>query len=701
MFDTLKLNMNMLKDSAKINANMLKDSVLMRTTIFAGDELYRKDNSMKTEYKDDDAKAEAIKTFNEGYYTESGKRRAKDIVKTINQGTLFNFEPIDYQDHVADQDDLMMAVATYIAEAGPDGQIKINHMTNKFIVKLNETCEFLGMPRYVKISEKELETRQVVFDAPDYSQVSPEIAKALKKELEDQAAEAKARQEYIDNFEKETQEYNAKLKEEAIKEYQEAEAKKAEKEAKKAAKKAEREAKKEAKKAEKEAKKADDKKAGEVIEDAEFVDLDKNIGIPSFKSGRDRAAVSKSSTNSAGSTKKSSASKDAGKGGKSEDSGDGDPDPASQKVVDLNRFIPTEEVVKNFPIIDVDDEEKEKLLAQNELERIQFIRAHGGSELRSIPDSEATKKVQEVAATLNSGEVPTMETVQNAIDAVTNELSQRNLMSVHYETGRFTAKEVGKRTDIELIQDALNEACSCVPGITASVTPAEKYPDKYIAQIMQNGVVIDTFTAYGSRMMGRGVPVLDANAEFITRDEKTGAPVKTIIPYFAPLHSMRAVRDNIFRNATNIKNIHGQDIEFRKCTSYEVASGLESTICKDFKILDHIDLSAQLFKDDIEAASFFHVAAAVLNLLQVIGPYPDESVMPRYRLANYKRFDKFELFGDPLAFNSRPEYKPDTTINGKVIPTNGGPDYRRIIVSGNNVQVIQPDGNVVKQVIAL
>ena len=677
-------------EQLKFNASLLKDSVMMRTTLFASKEgPYRKDETMKTEYSDDAAKAEAIKSFMEGFYKEQGQKRAKDIIQTINDGILFNREPVDYQDHVADQDDLMMSIAAYVAQAGPEGQIKQNHMTNKFLVKLNETCEYLGMRKYVIITDEQLNTRQVIWDAPDYSRVSPEMAEALKKELADTAQREKERKERMEKLWKDAEEYNAKLREEALKELEEENKKKAEKEAKKAEKKA----KKETKKANKEAQKEDTKKAEEEIKESKKINLDENIGQPSFTKSHDRGRAGMTNGSSAASsTKKSSASKDAGKGGKSEDSGDGDPDPASQKVVDLNKFISTEEVMKNFPIIDVDEEEKKRLLAQNERERMAFIRANGGNQLRSNPgDSEATKKKAAIDATLANGGVPDMAAVEDAIKSVESELTKMSQGAVMEDSGRFLKNEIKGRSDIELIQEALNKACSSWPGASAVVTPAGDLEDQYMIAMSYNGVLVDTFTAYGSRLMGKGVPVIKGIA--IRNNGKH-------IPYFIPIHSMRALRSYIFRNMS-IKNINGEILEGEKGLPENLAAQLEGTICPDYTLFDHLDLSVHEFTTNQEAFNFFFVVKKVLDLMQQVGGYPTFDSLPRYRVTNYKKWDNFELHGDQIAFDERSLCKADTTTKDQKEQLGiSGPDNRRITVSGNNVQIEQPDGNTVNAVIA-
>ena len=683
-------------DTLKFNAGLLKDSVLMRTTIFTSKEgPYPKDETMKQEIKDASAREEFLKNFKEGYYKTTGQYRAKDVVETINQGILFNQTPIGYMDHAADQDNLMLAVAAYLGESG--APLRKDYLTNKFIIQLNKACEYLGMPKYVNMTDEELaKDREIIFDAPDYSLVSPEIAEELKKQLEESEKREKERQERIAQIEKEADEYNKKLREDALKELAEEEAKKAEKEAKKAEKKAQKEAKKAEKKQQKADKKIEEQKASDTIEDAKVVELDKNIGIPSFKQGRGRAAVTKGVNNSAGTNNNSSASKDAGKGGsgkkKDDSSGDGDPDPASHKV-DLNEFIPTDEVMKCFPIIDVNDEEKEKLLAQNELERIEFIRKHGGQQLRPVDfTSEATKKVQTIATDIATGQIPTMEKVQDAINTVDQELA-RQKMAVKYESVRFFAQEINGRTDLQLIQDALNEACSSARGVTASVTPIETVPDQYSIQIMQDGVVVDTFRAHGCRIFGKGLPVLDGNVVAI-RDGK-----EIDIPFYIPLRCAIAVRANIFRNVA-IKNIDGEIIKNPRGITEQMARDIELLVCRDYSLLDHLDLSTQPFQSNDEAARFMHFASAALNKVNEYAGYADKSMIPRYRVANYQTYASFELFGDMLAFQTKPPFKADTSA-GKIPSDNIGPDYRRIIVRGNKIQIYQPDGKIIEDYIRL
>ncbi len=683
-------------DTLKFNAGLLKDSVLMRTTIFTSKEgPYPKDETMKQEIKDASAREEFLKNFKEGYYKTTGLNMAKDVVETINQGILFNQTPIGYMDTAADQDNLMLAVAAYLGESG--APLRKDYLTNKFIIQLNKACEYLGMPKYVNMTDAELaKDREIIFDAPDYSLVSPEIAEELKKQLEESEKREKERQERIAKIIEEADEYNKKLHEDALKELAEEEAKKAEKEAKKAEKKAQREAKKAEKKQQKADKKVEEQKASDTIEDAKVVELDKNIGIPSFKQGRSRAAVTKGVNNSAGTNNNNSASKDAGKGGsgkkKDDSSGDGDPDPASHKV-DLNEFIPTEEVMKYFPIIDVNDEEKEKLLAQNELERIEFIRKHGGQQLRPVDfTSEATKKVETIASEIANGQVPTMEKVQDAINTVDQELA-RQKMAVKYESVRFFAQEINGRSDQQLIQDALNEACSTARGVTATVTPMLNAPDQYGIQIMQDGVIIDTFVAHGSRIFGRGVPVLEGAAIY----KKDGKDA--LVPFFIPLRSAIATRSNIFRNV-KIKNIDGEFIDTPKGITEEMAEDIKRVICKDYRLIDHLDLTNLAFQSDDEAARFMHFAAVALNKVAEMSGVGSPFNLPRYRVGNYQSFASFELFGDLLAFQNKPPFKADTT-DGKMLPDNIGPDYRRIIVRGNKIQVYQPDGKIVEDYIKL
>ena len=283
--------------------------------------------------------------------------------------------------------------------------------------------------------------------------------------------------------------------------------------------------------------------------------------------------------------------------------------------------------------------------------------------------------------------------VQDAIDAASEELRQRStLRTVNYETGRFTSREINGRTDLQLMQDSLNEACRVMPNITASVTPSPDGIDKYKVFIMKDNVMVDTFDAYGSRLFGKGCPVLDGIVDLGNNE---------FIEYFVPFHSLLAIRQNIFRNI-EVENIDGQLVRGPQGTNKDLAEGLRMTICKDVRLLDHLDVSTMDFNSDEEAHAFFHVAGAALNAVSNATGVGQDS-LPRYRIFNYRQPDVFELIGDSIAYRTIPMYKAVIPRKpGKKVPAdNIGPDNRRIIVNGKNITIVQPDGNTIQSTLIL
>ena len=149
------------------------------------------------------------------------------------------------------------------------------------------------------------------------------------------------------------------------------------------------------------------------------------------------------------------------------------------------------------------------------------------------------------------------------------------------------------------------------------------------------------------------------------------------------------------------KNINGEIINGDPGLREDIAAGLEGTLCMDFRLFDHLDLNAHAFKTNEEAHNFFFKAMGALNAVAKLDGFADFDSLSIYRVANYKNWSQFELFGDQIAFDNRALYKADTTgKDGKEQLTIPGPDGRRIIVSGNNVQIVQPDGNVINSIIA-
>ena len=663
---------------------LAKDKVLMSTTLFASKNALAKDTTMENEIESKEARQEFIKSFADGFYTETGKARAEEIVTRINRGILFNDNPVIFMDSIADQDNLMLSVAAFLAE-NKDIKLRQDYLSNKFIIQLNKADEYMGLPKYVTtISEDKLTPdRRVVFDDPDYSQVDEELATILKADRERMIEVEKAQAERIEQINKEVDEYNAQLKEKIEKELEEERQKKAEKEAKKAEKQAQKEAKKAAKEEEKKAK-AEEKEAKKAEKGAKV-----------FQLSRSRAAVTKGNNSTASTNTSSASTPDAGNGGsgKSEDSSDsGDPDPASHSKINMYEVLPLE---KACPILFIDDEdEKKKILDKAEEERRAFVAAMSGDR-NNETKSEAEKKVQAIADTLAKGDIPPEEDVDSAIATVTNELNQIKAnqapkRTVQYETGRFTQKEINGRSDLQLIQDTLTEAVSTVAGVEVDTQPSlNGVPDEYSVTIKQNGLPVDTFNAYGSRILGKGCPVLDG---FV---DTTGTG--RLVPYFVPIHSLTAVRQIIFRRV-QIQNINGETISGPQGVTVPLANGLMMTICKDYNLLDHVDLSNHAFENDAEAHNFFHVLAAVLNKVSENAGI-DGLLLPRYRVANYRAYNKFDLFGDQPTFDSKPMFRADTSVYGKASPENIGPDGRRIQVTGKNLVITERDGNKVQTVI--
>ena len=691
MFEKTKDFVRSASDSVLFTATLTRDKMLMSTKVFSSSKPKKNEITMEKELESTEARQEFIKNFADGFYNETGREKAVKVIENINNGLLYSPNPVIYMDRVAEKDDLMLAIAAYLAESDKKDQVRMDYLSNKFIIKLNSACEYMGLPKYVtSIKEEDLTPERVIkFDDPDFSKLDPEVVELMNREKERNAALEAKFEELGKQFNQRADEYNAKLKEEAMKELAEEEAKKAEKEAKKAEKKAQ----KEAKKAEKEAEKEEKKKA-----DAEAKAIKAEKGASVFKLSRGRAAAT--SNNSTGSTNTSSASKsDAGNGGsgKSDDSsGDGDPDPAShpKKKINMDEVIPLDKVL---PITIIDDpDEKSKILEKAEQERQAFIAAmHSGESNNKTKATEETSsgdtdaKVQRIAETIQNGGVPTMDEVNDALASTISDLAAiKNptfKRKVQYESGRFPLKEINGRNDMQLIQDALTEAVSTVPGVTVSVTPGLD-PDSYNALVSYNGVMVDTFVAYGNRILGKGVPVLDGNVI---------APDGKLVPFFVPIHSMVAVRENIFRHV-EIKNIDGEVIHAPQGTHMDLADGLMMTVCADYRLLDHIDLSNHAFTNDEEAAGFFHVMASVLNAVSVYAGY-SFTTMPIYRVANYRSYTKFELFGDMIAFANRALFKADTSPAGpKQSLEIGPPDGRRIQVTGKNLVITEPSGNTVQ-----
>ncbi len=660
---------------------MLRDKMLMSTILFTSKEGPLRTNDMMSQHKiaDDTARKKFIEDFKDGFYKERGHKEAEKIVRNINGGNLYYPDPIYYMDNLADQDDMMLSVAAYIIENKvPGGVLRADYLSNKYIKALNAACAFLGLPNYVNVTEEFLnQDREIIWDDPDFSQVSEDRAESIKaiRKLRDEVDEFF--QKDIENTRKEITEYNAKLEKEAEKELKEEEKKKAEKEAKKAKKEAE-------KNKNKDTEKDEEQKAETAVATATHQDVRKPSVV---NKARNRSGVTKGVSNGNSSADNSSAGN--GGNGKSDDSSDsGDPDPHLRKSrIDLDEVLPPEKVC---PLLEVTEDERNKLLVQADQERLAFMQQYGGLGNTGV-ESEAMKKIYGVASALQSGQLPDTATVQDAIDAAKAEIRQRStLRTVNYESGRFTKAEINGRHDLTIIKEALDRACSVVSGLTTSVTPVEGEPDKYLVQIMKDGVIIDTFAAYGCKILGKGCPVLDGSVDY--GNGQLG-------PYFVPLHSLLAVRQNIFRNI-EVENIDGQLIKGASGTNVNLATGLKNTICKDYNLLDHLDLSAHVFETDEEAHAFFHVASTALNKVAEITGI-EGLKLPRYRIANYKRFDTFDLFGDMYAFNNKAPYKADTFAYGKVPPDNIGPDDRRIIVAGKNITIVEPDGNTIQSELKL
>ena len=659
----------------------LRDNVYMRTSIFSKGNPLRTNSTMKDNtIKDDAARKKFVEDFHEGFYKETGNKAAEKIVRNINAGTLYYADPIYYMDNLADQDDMMLAVAAYLAENAKTKKVALrpDYLSNKFIKALNEACVFLGLPKYINVTDEYLEQdREIVWDDPDYSQLSEDAAKVVK-EIN------KLHNEVVDFFEKdkektlkEVAEYNAKLMKEAEKELKEEEKKQAEKDAKKAKKDAE-------------------KNEEQKVESAKTTSNQVADPTANVKAQvRNRSGVTKGVSNGNSSAGNSSA----GKGGSGSDdssdsgSGDGDPDPHQQgkkSKINLDEVIPPEKI---YPLLEItDDERKNEILAQAERERLAFIQANSG-QMPPGMNSEAMQKIYGVANMINSGALPSTAMVQDAIDAASEELRQRStLRTVNYETGRFTSREINGRTDLQLMQDSLNEACRVMPNITASVTPSPDGIDKYKVFIMKDNVMVDTFDAYGSRLFGKGCPVLDGIVDLGNNE---------FIEYFVPFHSLLAIRQNIFRNI-EVENIDGQLVRGPQGTNKDLAEGLRMTICKDVRLLDHLDVSTMDFNSDEEAHAFFHVAGAALNAVSNATGVGQDS-LPRYRIFNYRQPDVFELIGDSIAYRTIPMYKAVIPRKpGKKVPAdNIGPDNRRIIVNGKNITIVQPDGNTIQSTLIL
>ena len=647
----------------------VKDWVVIHKPACKGNP-WRTNNMMSAQtLETDDERKSFITSFRDGWYKNQGFDVAERSVNNINAGTLYFDNPAIYMNSLADQDDCMLAIAIYLADCfytAPTIKLREDYLSDKFIVRLNAACEYLGLPPYINgfDEEKSKEANReanIVYDEPSYIGLPENTVKIMKEVQASRADIAKKHEEQIAKNNADI----AKHEEARKKKIEEALKKMADKEAKKANKKAEREAKKEAKKAEKAEEKTTDD-----IEDAVVVELDK----PQRNRETSTKAAKSTTTNKAGNKK--------GGTGKTDDSSDsGDPDPAPSKT-NLDEIIPLEKVVP-IHIID-DEEERKRLLAENEteLQKLGFVKdaLNGGIKVTS----EATKQIADIADSINNGELPSDKTIQAALDAAEKELQQRQQQQMQpidmaHVSGRFPAAEIGTRTDLQLIQDGLNVACSNIAGVTATVTPKEGIKDQYNVMIASNGAVVDTFTAHGSRMFGKGVPVLEGYVD-------VGGG--TLVDYFVPIHNPAAVRENIFRRV-DIRNINGQLISTPKGTNLELAKAVELSIWKDHALLDYLDLTTHAFENDNEAYAFFHYAALAINEIEkLLGGRDKLSI---YRVTNYKAYDKFDLVSDALAYGSRAPYACNTE-RGRVVLNLPRENNIAANVSGNKLHVVQPDG---------
>lgn len=638
-----------------------------------------RENHMMDErtFENDEERAKFISEFKEGFYKEKGKEQAIEVVRTINAGMTFRTDPIYYMDCIADQDDVMLSVAGYLAENTKDKskQLREDYLSNKFIIALNRAGEYLGFGKYLNMSDEELEKdREIVFDEPDWSLIKNEELRGVAKEIKEIKDDVK--KFYDDEREKtlkEVAEYNEKLYKEAMKELDEEKAKKKAK-----------------KKEEKEAEKEQQKKSAEEMKVSEKQQKNQqNQSV--FKSSRGRTAVTKGVPSANSSNNNTPKSSGGGSGKKEKSSDTGDPDPSSSKEkINMDEVLPLEKVC---PILFIDDEEEKKKLlekAENDISKIITVDSGSNGSIVDFPANTGTaeQKIQKVADTLANGNIPDVTVVEDAIataDAELRQLRQNNEFkrTVRYETGRFTTKEINGRSDLELIQDSLNEACSSVPGVRAAVTPHPDLPDVYSISILKENFPepVDKFIAYGSTPLGKGVPVLDGWCDY-------GG---TKSPFLVPIHSILAVRENIFENI-EVKNVNGEIVRSPQGTNVPLANSLMMSICADYNILDHLDLSEHSFDSNEEAAKFFHVMAGVLNKLTEVYGVQARS-LPKYRVANYVSYKTFDLFGDSLVkrFPNRVDYS--VYRKTELQETECVPDNRRIQVSGKNILITEPSGN--------
>jgi hypothetical protein len=144
----------------------------------------------------DDERKSFITSFREGWYKNQGFDVAERSVNNINAGTLYFDNPAIYMNSLADQDDCMLAIAIYLADCfytAPTIKLREDYLSDKFIVRLNAACEYLGLPPYINgfDEEKSKETNReanIVYDEPSYIGL-PENTVKIMKEVQASRAE--------------------------------------------------------------------------------------------------------------------------------------------------------------------------------------------------------------------------------------------------------------------------------------------------------------------------------------------------------------------------------------------------------------------------------------------------------------------------------------------------------------------------------